>query len=217
MWEVSLYVSGFHKACATALCCSHIKHPSVSLYIDSPCTQDLHMHSPDTYCTLFFFFWYYIKLSVWGVYCYPDDCLRTKGNCLFRLFSHQKYRRPAWYKSYGRLFPKKQSAFLKILRLVNQVKENRSWLHFTKCGHLSSLLPFWIGLPLSWSSLQAQIKCPLFQIEQKKQWPWIFPLACLYPLEYSKFRKSAFFLISQMWIALVHFLCFSHTEHSTLT
>lgn len=47
----------------------------------------------------------------------------------------------------------------------------------------------------------------------KKQWPWIFPLACLYSLEYSEFRKSTFFLISQMWMALVHFLCFSHTEN----
>lgn len=52
--------------------------------------------------------------------------------------------------------------------------------------------------------------------EKKKQWPWIFPLACLYSLEYSGFRKSAFFLISQMWMTQVHFLCFSHAENNAV-
>lgn len=29
----------------------HIKHPSVSLHMESPCIKDPHMCSPDKYCT----------------------------------------------------------------------------------------------------------------------------------------------------------------------
>lgn len=110
-----------------------------------------------------------------------------------------------------------QSAFLIIFTLLKMQESvsKKKKIH----GPLFSFFPFKLGYHLSFIKPKSPNKVFLvWNRAEKRQWLWIFPLACLYPLEYSEFRKSARFLISQMRMTLVHFLCFSHksTPHNVV-
>lgn len=138
---------------------------------------------------------YVITLSVWGVCFLSDSCRRAKVNYLLGLFSYQhKVTHTFWY-------------------LQKQCFKLRDLLDLSvcfKCSLWSLPLPFWARLLLWWSLARLVSKNKVSLVSnraQKKEQPRIFPLACRCSLEYSGFRKSTLFLISQMWMAFVHFLC----------
>lgn len=118
-----------------SLCHSHIKHPSVLLYIDSPGMQGPHTCVSDTHCRTSFGIWLDFQSGVCiGI------LLRVQEKRWIVLWDQKHRCQPDMDVVCAYLH--QQLAFLKSLTQSNQVTEDRLCLHFTKSDHLYLPLPF---------------------------------------------------------------------------
>lgn len=177
MWEVSLYFSGFHTAFTSAIRWSHIKHSSCLLHAQpSMCSHDTHCGLPFSQISL-------LLLLLLPELFTAADCPRAKVKLSFGVIFFPKYLLELYVSITCTSFPH-----------IFTFETTDDWLLQTGASSLFSILTQ--TTIYHWSSLQVQIKCPLFEIKLKKAMTMNFP-TCM-PLSFGVFRVQEVSLLSHL-------------------